>query len=117
MPVSAPIPMNTAGYVVHFESKGFYAARQPTYDWCYTGDLSKAKVYKTIQWASNLVIRAISLYKDQPVPLIYGVDSSGLHDVTPVTLSDCRPKKVKDLEKRAVSKEDMVDFFSEVTSK
>jgi hypothetical protein len=117
MPITSPIRMDKQGFVVHFESKGFYSDRQSTYEWCYTKDLSKAKVYKTVQGASNLVVRALSLYKDQPIPLIYKVNSKGLQNTTPVTLADVRPKKVKDLEKRAIPKENLIDFFSEVLKK
>jgi len=34
-------------YVLHFEGLGYYAARQPNYEWSFTKDINLAKFYKT----------------------------------------------------------------------
>ena len=40
--------MKEIKYSAYFTGKGFYADRQPKYEWSFTDDLNQAKKYKTI---------------------------------------------------------------------
>lgn len=41
-------------YALFIDERGYYAKNQPNYEWSYTDDISKAKLYKTAQKAINL---------------------------------------------------------------
>lgn len=40
-------------YVVEWKDVGYYAQKQPTYEWCFTKDIAKAKPYKSQKLANE----------------------------------------------------------------
>ena len=51
--------MNTVEYVVKFGDAGYYAAKQPNYNWAFTANVEEAARYKTEQGAKSRVNHAM----------------------------------------------------------
>jgi hypothetical protein len=51
--------MESFFYVVKFDV-GYYAEYQPDYEWAFTDDIMKAKLYKNIVHCNNLIRRTCS---------------------------------------------------------
>lgn len=49
---------NTVEYVVKFGDAGYYAAKQPNYNWSFTANLNEAARYKTERGAKSRVDHA-----------------------------------------------------------
>jgi hypothetical protein len=117
-------------FVVSFGIRGFYAQYQPNFEWNFTQDISKAKLYKSIKGASlkaqqgtDLRNKAFSQkvlgnnfysqwgYDTLPEPEIFEVDSKGLHNMIPVPKADIRSKLIKKVEQDALSPEFLKSLF------
>lgn len=42
-------------YLAEVEGKGYYARSQPTYEWCFTTDVTKAAIYRSLRTAQYRV--------------------------------------------------------------
>lgn len=119
-----PISIDKKSFVVSFDSRGFYAEYQPNFEWNFTQDLSKAKIYKSIKGASLRAQQGIDVrnkalsqktlgnnfyckfgYDVLPEPKIFEVDSKGLHNTIPIPKVDIRSRLIKKIEKEALSPE------------
>lgn len=47
--------MSVKLYLAEVYGKGYYARSQPTYEWCFTRDMSKAATYRTMENAQARV--------------------------------------------------------------
>jgi hypothetical protein len=50
-------------YVVEFDGQGYYAKRQPAYDWSFTPNIEDANTYKTLKGARDRAIQGKALGK------------------------------------------------------
>jgi len=87
--------MNTTSvsekYVVYFKREGFYAEKQPHYEWSFTDDLDKAKKYQSVKGATQLCERT-SKFKG----VIYKIALNIELNLEPVPAVDTRSKAIKD---------------------
>ena len=45
--------MTVTLYLAEAEGKGYYARRQPTYEWCFTTNIAEAATYRTAKGAQD----------------------------------------------------------------
>lgn len=68
-------------YLVHFDGLGYYAAKQPNYEWSFTHDMNEAQMYKTIKKAQDRIDHNSCLTQPYPTGSIHVVEA-----VTSITL-------------------------------
>jgi len=86
----------TSTFIVLYK-QGYYAEKQPHYDWSFTDDISKSKKYKTFNTALR---RAMYIVKHYPL-----VSIQEIHTVTDVKegYSSTEEKLVKTWDKKSVT--------------
>ena len=79
--MSKPTVTTETRYLAHFDGQGYYAEKQPNYEWSFTDDVNKALWYKTAEKAQDRVIWGGRLISN---PVIGSVQA--IEVITSVTL-------------------------------